>query len=380
MWPATNGCNAAGHTEMRRLVLTAFAWILVPMVERAIGPSIDPDEEVVFFPTFAVKDGQGHWRGRVHGWIFEPEENSIVREQFVSAVRGSVGPLPDAASEQRFERRVRAFLVDNERRQKIQIRIDEHQIPLEESAPNGHFFCTVSIPDEWLSPPDSPSPGPRILRYRAVVPADDPRVFEGEIHLLGPTAISVISDVDDTIKISEVLDGKRLLANTFVHEYRAVPGMAQAYQRWSELGASFHYVSASPWQLYSFLRPFTAAGGFPAGTWHMKTFRAKDSSVMNLFDSPMEYKVGQIEAVMAALPLRSFILVGDSGEQDPEAYGEIARRHQDRVRRIFIRDITGEGQGSPRMQKAFTGLPVQKWTTFSDAEGLALQLTESSGF
>jgi hypothetical protein len=62
-------------------------------------------------------------------------------------------------------------------------------------------------------------------------------------------------------------------------------------------GAQFHYVSASPWQLYPALAEFRRTNGFPAGTFHLKTFRWKDESFFDLVQSLLEYKLGVLEPV-----------------------------------------------------------------------------------
>ncbi len=64
--------------------------------------------------------------------------------------------------------------------------------------------------------------------------------------------------------------------------------------------------------------------------------------------------------------LRSLVLVGDSGERDPEIYGNIARLYPKRVRRIFIRAVKGEKANDERFTKAFKDVPREKWMVFTD--------------
>jgi phosphatidate phosphatase APP1 len=155
-----------------------------------------------------------------------------------------------------------------------------------------------------------------------------------------------------------------MLANTFVRPFRPVPGMAELYRRLAAANATFHYVTGSPWQLYEPLRDFCRDAGFPRGSFHMKYFRLTDSSVLNIFGSQQEYKTRAIEEIVAALPGRRFVLVGDSGEQDPEVYGGIARNHPGQVAAIFIRNVTGETPKSDRFGKAFEGVPPDRWRLF----------------
>ncbi len=65
------------------------------------------------------------------------------------------------------------------------------------------------------------------------------------------------------------------------------------------------------------------------------------------------------------------MLVGDSGESDPEIYGELARRHPDAVRLVSIRDVTGEGDDDVRYRAAFRDVPVERWRRFASPAELA---------
>jgi len=132
------------------------------------------------------------------------------------------------------------------------------------------------------------------------------------------------------------------------------------------LGAAFHYVSGSPWQLYEPLAEFIRTNGYPAGTFHLKEFRWKDQSFRNLFASPEAYKTGVIGPLLKRCPQRRFVLVGDSGERDPEIYGQLARDHPGRIVRIFIREVGDQASDAPRYQAAFRGLPPGTFRVFRD--------------
>jgi phosphatidate phosphatase APP1 len=86
--------------------------------------------------------------------------------------------------------------------------------------------------------------------------------------------------------------------------------------------------------------------------------------VLDLSASPERYKPGVIEPLLRRFPKRQFVLVGDSGEKDPEIYGALARKFPAQIRRVLIRDVTGESAGSPRYEKAFARLPREVWRVF----------------
>jgi phosphatidate phosphatase APP1 len=335
---------------------------------QATMSEIKSDERVVFFPTAArlSDDGQA-WIVPIHGWIFEPEEGDRLRAAAMRQLRELVDLPADHSSTTVFEGRLRAYLVDNERGKRVGIRIAGRQHVLPASAADGHFTATVELPAALVK---EQSTNGR-LKFRAVTAAGDRREFFGVAHCVSPNGISVISDIDDTIKITNVRDKKELIENTFFREFRAVDGMAAVYRRWADAGAQFHFVSSSPWQLYEPLARFTHDAAFPAGTFHLKPFRMQDSSVLGMLVSSIDFKLSVIEPLLQGFPARTFILVGDSGEKDPEIYGGVARRFPKQVLRIYIRDVTGEPADAPRYQDAFRDVPTDTWQLFNDPATLS---------
>ena len=79
-----------------------------------------------------------------------------------------------------------------------------------------------------------------------------------------------------------------------------------------------------------------------------------------------------IQQLLQTYPDRRFVLVGDSGEKDPEVYASVARKHPDQIARIFIRDVTDEPADSPRYQSCFAELPAELWQVFDDPQTLTL--------
>lgn len=338
-----------------------------PVVERVGFPSdLKSDEELRLFPAVAVPAGPGAWDVRLRAWVFEPEEDSWRRGAALEVLAAALD-LPTGAQEDAiFRRRARAFLVDNERGKRLVVQIGFKEHVLESTGANGHSETVLRLTDADLAAAVTP--------VVAVLPPGDGRSFTGTIVRLAPAGTSVVSDVDDTIKISEVRDKARLLERTFLREFEAVPGLADRYRQWAGTGAAFHYLSASPWQLYDALAEFNVAAGYPAGTMHLKTFRPKDSSFFSLFQDPKAYKAPLLEALIGGVSGRRFVLVGDSGELDPEAYADAYRRFPTQVAAIYIRDVTGEPRDAPRYQTAFAGIPADRWHLFREASELPAAL------
>ena len=328
--------------------------------------ALQPDEAVMLFPTAGHLDSaSGEWVVPLSGWIFELEPESLWRGALLRGLAGMLNLNPAAAESAIFRQRARYFLADSERGKRLALRLLDRVVELPTTGEDGRFEGEAR-----LDVRDLPARPPHRLTSAIVLPAGDGRRFGGVHHLLPPAGLSVLSDIDDTIKQSAVADRRALLQNTFLEPFAAVPGMATAYRRWAAAGAAFHYLSASPWQLYPMLAEFLAESDFPAGSVRLKEFRVKDDSCFNLFAAPGEYKVPAIEALLQRYPRRRFVLVGDSGEKDPEIYGEIARRFPEQIKLIVIRALPAAAQPADRYDLAFQGLARNRWRLFYDAAEL----------
>ncbi len=323
---------------------------------------IRPDEQVLLFATSAHMSEDGrNWIVPVHGWIFEPERDSVGRKLLIAALAKGLDLDDDVIGDERFRNRAATFLVDSERGKRLRIDIAGQTFVMPRSEANGHFEGEGRI---------SHDAGAGVL-MQAVTGPERREVARARVMLVPPEGVSVISDIDDTIKESNVLDRSELVANTFLREFTAVPGMAEAYRRWNVVGAAFHYVSSSPWQLYPVLERFLEVARFPAGEMSLKLFRVKDESFFDLLASPETTKPPVIERLMATWPQRRFIFVGDSGEKDPEVYGQVARAHPDQALHIFIRRVEGSELSDDRFRRAFADVPRERWTLFDDPAKLA---------
>ncbi|KAJ5097935.1 hypothetical protein N7532_004936 [Penicillium argentinense] len=160
------------------------------------------------------------------------------------------------------------------------------------------------------------------------------------IEIIGPTGISLISDIDDTVKHSAIASGaKEMFRNTFVRELAElkVAGVSEWYTQVAKKGVEMHYVSNAPWQLYPLLERYFKMVDLPPGSFHLKQY---SGMLQGIFEPTAERKRGSLEQIMRDFPERKFILVGDSGEADLEVYTDIVLANPGRILGIFIRDVT----------------------------------------
>lgn len=169
-----------------------------------------------------------------------------------------------------------------------------------------------------------------------------------------PTAtFGVISDMDDTVLQSEVTSFLRaarmvLLENALTR--LPFPGVA-AFYRALDRGATgaeanpIFYVSSSPWNLYDVIDGFLEAQHIPTGPLLLR-----DWDLGRLSERHARHKGRVIAEILDTYPDLPFILVGDSGQEDPEIYAALVREWPGRIHAVYIRNVTPEAERTERIR------------------------------
>ncbi|KAL8668581.1 MAG: hypothetical protein Q9168_006791 [Polycauliona sp. 1 TL-2023] len=194
-----------------------------------------------------------------------------------------------------------------------------------------------------------------------------------------PEGWLVVSDIDDTVKVTLTPSPVGILRSTFLSKPEVIPSMPALYTHIQFLlNPTWFYLSASPYNLYPFLRSFLHAN-YPKGTILLRDASWMDlrGFLLSLTMGTEAYKTGEMDKVNGWLPNRKVLCVGDSTQSDPEAYGNIYRKHDGWVKKIFIRKVTDvaemdrEEKNSPeRFEKAFKDVPKDVWQVFEDPNEL----------
>jgi hypothetical protein len=332
-----------------------------------LSPQIDA-QCVIFYPTFGRR-AVGGWNVGVHGAIYCEGIDDYRRRFFLGVLRRVLKLRREALETETFRQHVAGFLHREQPGRRLEIELGSrlHLLP-EKSKRNGHLRSVLYLPDQEVTQlAQVGAVEHNWVRFQGTMRDGGTRAFDGAAQLIPPTGLSVISDIDDTLKHSGVSQRNSLLTNTFLRPFEGVTGMPDVFRRWAASGAAFHYVSSSPWQLYPPLRRLLDAEGYPPGSFHLKTIRFRDPSVLRLFVARRRPKRREILTILEAFPERRFVLVGDSCEKDPEIYGAMARRFPQQIARIFIRNIAERPLGVLRAEKAFRDVPSEKWRVFRDA-------------
>ncbi|HYG01950.1 MAG TPA: phosphatase domain-containing protein [Chryseosolibacter sp.] len=178
-----------------------------------------------------------------------------------------------------------------------------------------------------------------------------PYAFKDEItsiaHVLVPPAdaeYGIISDIDDTIVKTTATSLLSMARNTFFHNaHSRLPfaGVSEFYRalqkgRNGKRNNPFFYVSSSPWNLYDLLIDFMDINDIPEGPLLLRDFGLDKEKKSG---DHMGHKFYEIENILKTYPQLQFVLIGDSGQEDPTIYKEVVRQYPGRILAIYIRDV-----------------------------------------
>jgi hypothetical protein len=349
------------------------------------------EERVTFYPTYGYQQADD-WVIPMRIWVHENPD--LLERKLASAARTYLAKKagitePSEAQKELFADRAAGFIADSESREQVVFMFDsdpeQKEFRLsngdgeEKTDRNGHLEGNIRISkaaaarllkaqqsdDGWL-------------RFRAI---SDNHYGVGYVRLVPPTGLSVISDIDDTIKITGIPEGEPVvLRNTFFREFAAAPCMAEMYNSFEE-STAFHYVSGGPWQMYQPLADFlfSESVGYPWGSVHMKNVRTNPFEKESYQDiwtliangsqqATLDQKISQIRDLLTRFPEREFILIGDSGEKDPEVFRTIQEQFPTRIKQILIRLVTADAEVNKDRYAGMTLVPNSIPASYSCAE------------
>jgi len=311
--------------------------------------SLVTDKTITVYPSYGYR-ANGDWVIPLRVWVHKPRNIEAVSDELLRQLVGDAGPLT-AQEVVRCRTCLAPFIADDDSSETVAFRFEGragvHRFEKKTDL-NGLVEGEFRAPGDWAG----------WLTVTAEV-SQLGKLYAGtaRVRLLESQGRSVVSDIDDTIKVSEIpAGGLVVLRNTFLREYVLTEGMLERYKGFGDL--SFHYVSGSPWQLFELLHTFLIKdAGFPEGTFHMKSLRKNPLDLrafardLRNFIAGKEYtkeqKIEQISSLMKNLPKRTFTLIGDSGEFDPEVFTTLKKAYHDQVEKIIIRDVVAARTNTP---------------------------------
>ncbi|KAJ9411144.1 hypothetical protein DTO045G8_776 [Paecilomyces variotii] len=332
-------------------------------------------DNTAYRPVRRGRKGTQTWQAEIVACIFAAGDREDIGE-FVASLADAIGLDGELGKDETVRRRIQ------ERLQPFLTKISpSRSLTLEIPLPNGQRRQHQLGPtnDNGIANQTLPIDGRNVKNGTVVKPYlkgwDD--IVSMETRFASPEGWLVISDIDDTIKYTQTPEPTGILRTTFAEEPKPIPGMPQFYSHVQKyLVPTWFYLSASPYNLYPFLRQFLRSNYSP-GTLILRDFSWMDlGALLKTFTQGTQtYKVDRMKKIHQWLPGRKVLCVGDSTQSDPEAYAEIYKKYPGWVQAIFIRKVTDvahmeKKNTDERFQNAFKGIPQHVWKVFEKPEEL----------
>lgn len=180
----------------------------------------------------------------------------------------------------------------------------------------------------------------------------------GDVFVPADSArFGVISDIDDTViqsRVSNFLQAARTVMLGNARTRLPFPGVAAFYRALRNGGGGddknpIYYVSSSPWNIFDVIAEFMEIQKIPRGPLLLRDWDIGWGLLSS--SRHLEHKSGPIRDILRLNPRLEFILIGDTSQHDPEIYREIVREFPQRVKAIYIRDVTANPARSDAVKK-----------------------------
>ncbi|RDA94841.1 hypothetical protein CP533_4290 [Ophiocordyceps camponoti-saundersi (nom. inval.)] len=190
-------------------------------------------------------------------------------------------------------------------------------------------------------------------------------------YLVPPQGVTIVSDIDDILRVTKIYQPKEGLLNSFARPFRPWENMPQIYSNWSSSidDLHFHYLTTTPEQGTRIYMDFIYKT-YPLGSFDTRPLNFSDVK------ATLAIRLFLLNKIFETFPQRKFILVADTSNSDVmKDYPRMYHEHPDQVLCIFLRNTsaTDPSDKFPYDTSGFKGIPEQRYMFFTvpdDLKGL----------
>ncbi|RYO95942.1 hypothetical protein DL765_011680 [Monosporascus sp. GIB2] len=187
-------------------------------------------------------------------------------------------------------------------------------------------------------------------------------------YLVPREGFTIISDIDDILRVTRIYLPNEGILNTFARPFRAWENMPEIYATWSATipDVHFHYLTTTPEQATRNYMEFIYKT-YPLGSFDTRPLNFSDLGATTAIRRFL------LDKIFATFPERRFVLVGDVSNADMmEAYPQLAKDHPGQVQCIFLRNTTATDDGDhlPYDTSGFEGLDQKQYMFFVHPDDL----------
>ncbi|KAF1988805.1 hypothetical protein K402DRAFT_373130 [Aulographum hederae CBS 113979] len=351
--------------------------------------------QVLNLPPYANWTGQ-NWNVRFHGNVYKQPNTS--REQLddlanIFLIDTSVEELPPSQADQARNLTASIFVVQQG---DLNVTMHIEPAPLAGSSgesggggavtPNGgtqnltlpypttdqgDYDVFLPIQELGLTPGNQATQIQRLNVYaqaQGAMGSNQTNIGNATAYLVPPTGLTIVSDIDDILRVTKIYQPKEGLLNSFARPFTPWMNMPDIYANWSRSipDFHFHYLTTTPEQATRNYMDFIYKT-YPGGSF--------DTRPLNFSDIEATLSIRQylLTKVFETFPTRKFILVADTSNSDVmKDYPQLAHDFPNQVQCIFLRNTsaTDPGDKFPYDTSGFEGLPQNKYMFFKVPDDL----------
>ena len=328
-------------------------------------------------PPYANYTDQG-WNVRFHGNIYKQpntSESKLNDLANIFLIDTSVEDLPQNQADQARNVTAAIFVVQQPNVNVSPISIEPFNgdhggvgvaqtvtLPYE-TTPEGDFDVFVPINSEGLARGNETQSLQKINTW-----VGNTTNGNATAYLVPDQGLTIISDIDDILRITKIYDPKEGLLNSFARPFVAWENMPEIYANWSQSlpDAHFHYLTTLPEQVTRNYEEFIYAT-YPAGSFDTRPLNFSDIS------ATLAIREFLLVKIFETFPQRKFVLVADTSNSDVmKDYPKMAKDYPNQVQCIFLRNTsaTDSSDHFPYDTSGFEGIDQKKYMFFVNADDL----------
>ncbi|KAK0864674.1 hypothetical protein LTR87_015720 [Friedmanniomyces endolithicus] len=227
----------------------------------------------------------------------------------------------------------------------------------------GDFTVFMPINSNGLTPGNATSQIQRLNTY-----VGGATLGNATAYLVPDQGLTVISDIDDILRITKIYEPKEGLLNSFARPYTAWENMPSIYANWSQSlpNTHFHYLTTTPEQVTRNYMQFIYST-YPCGSFDDRPLNFSDIS------ATLSIRKFLLNRIFETFPQRKFVLVADTSNSDVmRDYPAMATDFPGQVQCIFLRNTTATDPGDrfPYDTSGFKNLNQNSYMFFLNPDDL----------
>jgi len=226
----------------------------------------------------------------------------------------------------------------------------------------GDFDVFVPIQLNGLTPGNQTQQIQRLNVYATGSP-----IGNATAYLVPPTGLTVISDIDDILRVTKIYLPKEGLLNSFARPFTPWLDMPSIYRNWSQSipNIHFHYLTTTPEQVTRNYMDFIYKT-YPGGSFDTRPLNFSDVS------ATLQIRKFMLDKIFQTFPQRKFILVGDTSNSDiMKDYPGLVKDYPGQVQCILLRNTSSTDDDKfPYDTSGFKGIDQKTYMFFKVVDDL----------